>query len=290
MIEKLIIGAPFGNYLHFAYTTPTLGTYTSYYRGGFWKRVWRVLTTVRYYPGIQAWKNKLGLPNPSIRRLTELCGPPAHSHIRATTPPKLIVKDKIVSVTGHNDVQWETVIVTAADAKPAMIEMNVGCPNCPGDDATQDYPKVFAWASEYCFRKQVPLCLKLPPVSFMRIVRQAVDGGICRFHCCNTLPTPGGGMSGKPLKPLALQASEYVRNYCYARSYALDMLIGGGGVTHAQDAQDFLGVGCTNVAVASVLFNPLNWPRVRRIAHDLYLRDAPPPQPAPAVKDVEQLL
>ena len=55
-MHKLVIAAPFGNYLDFPATTSTLGTFTAKSRGGIAWRLWQILKTVRYYPGLQAWK------------------------------------------------------------------------------------------------------------------------------------------------------------------------------------------------------------------------------------------
>ena len=69
-VNKLIVAAPFGNYLHFANTTRILGTYTLHRRGGWPLRIWRILSTVRYRDG--TWVNCLGLTNPGI---TSAAGP-----------------------------------------------------------------------------------------------------------------------------------------------------------------------------------------------------------------------
>ena len=67
-------------------------------------------------------------------------------------------------------------------------------------------------------------------------------------------------MSGKPLKLLSLSCVDYVLRLGAKR------VMGGGGITHLSDAQEYLNAGCTHVTVASVLFNPLNWNRVKKMA------------------------
>lgn len=240
-LQKIIVGAPFGNYLNFPHTTSTLGTFTAKYRGGFWKRVWRVLKTVRYYPDIQAWKNKLGLPNPSVAWLS--CQYP----------------DKIISVMGFNSEEWLCCVKAAKACNPLAIELNISCPNCPGEDQT-DYSLIFPKIVEVA--EDVELIVKLPPVSYEKRAEAALCAGINSFHCCNTLPTPDGGMSGKPLKVFSLNCIKQMRTL----SYTYKHLIGGGGVTCLGDAKEYLQAGCTNVSVASVLFNPLNWRRIGQMA------------------------
>lgn len=245
-IQPIIIGAPFGNYIRIPNTTQTIGTFTSAYRGGFWTRVWRALSTVRYYHGIRAWKNRMGLPNPGIASLVGQ-----------------VHEDKIISVMGFEESDWVRCVETALACRPLAIELNASCPNCPGEDRTK-YPETLKRLVRLS-RKE--LILKLPPVGYEKLLWTAVDAGISSFHCCNTLPTPGGGLSGKPLKLLSLRCANDVMIWSYwGQRYKITRLVGGGGVTHHEDADDYFRLGCTNVAVASVLFNPFNWNRIQKIA------------------------
>src|SRR4051812_44252516 len=88
-MKRLIISAPFGNYLSFEGATSTVGTFTLSYRGGFWKRLWRVLLTVRYDRRNDSWTNKLGLPNPGLY-----------------TVLKEQIRDKILSIHGFSESEW----------------------------------------------------------------------------------------------------------------------------------------------------------------------------------------
>src|ERR1051326_1557670 len=91
--HKVIIGAPFGNYLSTPGVTSTVGTYTLKNRAGFmrWWLFWRMLRTLRYHFGL-GWTNKLGLPNPGID----------HARRKAERNPQWI-KDKILSIHGFVD-------------------------------------------------------------------------------------------------------------------------------------------------------------------------------------------
>lgn len=248
-MHKLIISAPFGNYLQWPGCTPTLGTYTREYRGGFWRRLWKVLGTVRYYHGIRAWKNKLGLPNPGVDDLLR----------RWRLVEENTVADKIVSVSARKTVDWLYLLAVLWPLRPLAVELNVSCPNTPGEVDTTDYETVYRHATSL----PCEVIVKVPPVGYEWHIGTALGRGLTGFHCCNTLPTPGGGLSGKPLKPLSLAAVRY------AAARGAGRLIGGGGVTTLADALDYLNAGATNVAVASVLFNPFLWGRVRRIAKEL---------------------
>lgn len=268
MIHRLIIGAPFGNYLSFPRATSTLGTFTTAYRGGFWYRAWRVLRTVRYYHGIRAWKNQLGLPNPSLCWLEKKCrdcNPSAASRSNSSSDSPTC--GKIISVRGCDRGDWVSLVDRARLLLPAAVECNVSCPNAgPGmtNDQTQ-YTLLFN-SIGVASGHGAPLIVKLPPVGYEPIVEGALCAGVKNFHCCNTLPTPGGGLSGKPLKPLSLHAVEWVRRRAAGGGHALDMVVGGGGVTSIQDARDYLAAGATHVSVASVLFFPWRWRTVQKIA------------------------
>jgi dihydroorotate dehydrogenase len=260
-IQRVVIGAPFGNYLQFRHTTPTLGTFTPKTRGGFWKRLWRVLSTVRYYPGIDTWKNRLGLPATALSRFmadeVNVYGD------RRTRKNPVDLSDKIVSVTAFTTNDWANMLDLLRNdhrTRPLAVELNVSCPNCPGEDSS-DYATVFKTAAVLLSPK-TDVIVKLPPLNYMPIVHAATAWGLRNFHCCNTLPTPSGGLSGKALKPHSLHALAEVRKYLDVNGYKPDILIGGGGVTSYKDLLDYTSAGATSVSVASALFFPWNWLRV----------------------------
>lgn len=248
-LEKLIIGAPFGNYITMPFATSTLGTFTKEFRAGPLKRLWRVLKTVRYYPALQAWKNKLGLPNPGLETLFDV-------------DDVEVYVNKIISISARTTDDWLHLLRSARCLRPAAVELNVSCPNTPYEVDKSNYAEVFGVASAELDSKVI---VKLPPVGYETITDMALNAGVRGFHCCNTLPTPGGGLSGKPLQLLALEAVRHV-SYVSRRSEGKTVIIGGGGVTEWDDYRRFRDAGATNVSVASVLFFPWRWARIRNIA------------------------
>ena len=81
------------------------------------------------------------------------------------------------------------------------------------------------------------MVVKLPPIRWEVMARQAVEAGVRVFHCCNTLPVAGGGMSGRPLKPVSQQVVSEMR-----AAYGEDLtLIGGGGIYDAE-THELLGI------------------------------------------------
>lgn len=253
-LKPLVVGAPFGNYIGEGWATRTLGSFTLENRGGLLYRMWRVLKTVRYYPGIKAWKNKLGLPNPGIAWLED-----------RITKKKVDVSDKIVSVFGFTPREGEALLHRAAVLSPLAVELNVSCPNVK-HKSLHRHELGALFLTAHSFSKESPVIVKLPPVGYREMVEVAIKNGVTLFHCCNTLTTPGGGLSGKPLKTLSLDVIRYIRD---TYPDANIRIIGGGGVSTLEDVHEYMHAGADRVAIASCLFNPLNIYRMRSLAPHL---------------------
>jgi dihydroorotate dehydrogenase len=253
-LHRTIISAPFGNWFAFDKTTPTLGTYTAQHRAGPLKRLWRVLSTVRPHPSMRAWTNRLGLPNPGIDHFATQC-----------RDMKVVLHQVMVSISGRRMADWRylfDVLSSISSVRTVnVVELNVSCPNCPGEPDTSNYAEVFRLAVE---QYKLPVSVKLPPVGYEELAITALRHNVDFLHCCNTLPTSAGGLSGKPLQLLSLAACRFCR-----RMITSDMktkIIGGGGVTGIADAQRFWEAGARHISVASALFNPFNWNSIRQMA------------------------
>ncbi|MEM1354530.1 MAG: hypothetical protein AAGC44_14720 [Planctomycetota bacterium] len=235
-LRPLIVSAPFGNYIQPAGCTATLGTFTALRRGGVINRAWRVLLTVRYYPRMKAWVNRIGLRNPGIDWLAE-----------KAQAGKVDLHDKLVSIHGFTAGDWYTLLHKTAALKPLGIELNMSCPNVGH----------IAWPEDLFERAAAALpgriVVKVPPVNYDTMVEQAYAAGLRTFHCCNTLPNPGGGMSGTPLKHVALQCIQDLQRKPYWDQLTV---IGGGGVYQPEDVDAYADLGVKHVAVGTKLFNP----------------------------------
>jgi len=244
LLQKLIISAPFGNYVSHPAATPTVGTYTLRFRAGPLVRLWRAARTIRYYRRAGAWINRLGLPNPGVDSLrgADLSG-------------------KVLSVHGLAHSEWALLAEAAALLRPSALELNLSCPNV---DAVAIADAVRAYESS---REGFagPIIAKLSPVRWMDFAVPLFAAGARHFHLCNTIPTPGGGVSGKPLKPFALWAVADVK----ARWGGAVKVIGGGGVTGPDDARDYLAAGADRVAVGSLCFHPFHRSTLSAIARVL---------------------
>jgi dihydroorotate dehydrogenase len=230
----LIVSAPFGNYVQPAGAVATLGTFTAKARAG---RVWRILRTVRYYPRLRAWVNKIGLRNPGMPWLVE--------RVRSG---RAAVGDKLVSVHGFADGEWTELLDACREIAPLGVELNMSCPNIGEIDWPED---LFSRA----LATGVPVIVKLPPVRFETMFAQALAAGVRTFHCCNTLPVPAGGISGAPLKPVSLQCIARVLDLAGPRAGEL-RIVGGGGVREPADIDEYVAAGVHAVAIGTKVMNP----------------------------------
>ena len=235
-IAPIVVSAPFGNYIQPRGATPTLGTFTAADRPG---RVWRILKTVRYYPRLGAWVNKIGLRNPGIDWLG-----------KKVSAGRVDVADKIVSIHGFTPEDWQSLLDKLAPLRPLAIELNMSCPNV-GEVAWPEtlFGDAVAAAAEH---GSAVIC-KLPPIHYHRMAGDAWDGGVRAFHACNTLPVPRGGLSGKPLQPLSLRCVADLRE----RFGDEALIIGGGGVTSPEDVDQYLQAGADRVAIGTKAMNPM---------------------------------
>ncbi|MFM9958753.1 MAG: hypothetical protein ACKVZJ_11815 [Phycisphaerales bacterium] len=238
-LQPLIISAPFGNYIQPSGASPTLGTFTNLRRPG---RLWRILRTVRYSPSLGAWVNKIGLRNPGIDWLAD----------RARSG-KIDLGNKLISIHGFDDAEWDRLSALAAELRPLGVELNMSCPNV----GHVNWPEwLFKRSLERCAAAGVLLVVKVPPVNETAMVRQALDAGVRILHCCNTIPVPAGGVSGKPLKPVAIQCLRNARAAADQMGIANLRIIGGGGITTTADIDDYVKAGANHVAIGTKCFNP----------------------------------
>lgn len=234
-IKPLVISAPFGNYIQPAGATATLGTFTAARRPG---RLWRILRTVRYYPRIKTWVNKIGLRNPGMPWLVE--------RVKAG---RIDVSDKIVSIHGFTDADWYALLDQIGTIKPLAVELNMSCPNVGCIEWPVD---LFSRA----LATGVPVIVKVPPVNYHEIFGGAWEAGVRWFHCCNTLPSPAGGLSGAAVKPVSLQCIRDLRERLSPEDRAELHIIGGGGIRTPQDIDLYAAAGAERFAIATKVFNP----------------------------------
>ena len=152
-----------------------------------------------------------------------------------------------MSVHGFDDAEWAELVDRAAALDPLGIELNMSCPNVKH----QEPPAGLFERAAAC---GVPVVVKLPPLRFRPMLDAALDAGLRAFHCCNTLPVEGGGMSGRPLKPLSLEVIEKLRAGPGGGGLTI---VGGGGIQEPDDLDDYAAAGADHFALGTVLMSPL---------------------------------
>lgn len=167
----------------------------------------------------------------------------------------------------------EDFAVAAKMLEPAVanlvgLELNVSCPN------VEDRARMFAHsaASTTAVVRAVldaqlglPVFAKLSPNTFevvdiagaaleagahgLTLVNTLLGYGIDAAHRRPRLGAGGGGLSGPPLKPVALRVVHDV-----ARAFPGTAIIGTGGIASGEDAVEMLLAGATAVGVGTVTF------------------------------------
>ena len=144
------------------------------------------------------------------------------------------------------------------------LTINISSPNTPGLRGLQDeeaLKELLSAVQEVGAKK--PIFLKVAPdlgeADFERIVRAAIDHGIDALVVSNTTVSrpplksryrnEAGGLSGAPLKPLALEA---LRKFRRASGGEIP-LIGVGGIATADDAWERMRAGASLIQLYSAM-------------------------------------
>ena len=179
----------------------------------------------------------------------------------------------VINFFGFTDEEY---IQCAAEIDPdpliVALEINLSCPNvtkggiCMGKQAKG----VFSIIKEVKKATPIPLIAKLTPEvsDVVEIAQAAVSAGADGITVINTMPGIAvdsharriafrGGMSGPPLKPIALKAVADV-------SQAVSVpVIGTGGITNHDDAIQFLMAGARAIQVGTATFvDPFTIPKI----------------------------
>ncbi len=177
----------------------------------------------------------------------------------------------IASIWGRTVAEFEGAARALKDVahRVVALEVNLSCPN------VEARAHVFAHAPETtraatravvdALGGSVPVFAKLSPnvADLVEIAGAALDAGATGLTLVNTvmglvvdasaraprLGAGGGGLSGPPIKPIALRAVWDV-----SRAYPGVPIIGTGGVSTGEDAVEMLLVGASAVGVGTATF------------------------------------
>jgi len=251
----------------------SLDVFNRIYRSGAGAVVTKSLSTEPWegYPnptifGVKGggWINAVGLSNPGASNFAKMIEPNKDVPI-------------IVSLVGSVPEDFEFMIKEFANCQVTAFELNLSCPHVAkvGLEVGDDPELVKKIVSTVKKSTQVPVIAKvgLGTSNYLDTVGTAIDSGIDAITAINTvramaidvetqspiLSNKFGGLSGTPIKPIALRC-------VYEISSKYDIpIIGCGGISTWEDAVEFFLAGASAIQLGSAIgdrwtevFNEIN--------------------------------
>ena len=202
------------------------------------------------------WINAVGLSNPGASNFAKMIEPNQDVPI-------------IVSLVGSVPDDFKTMIKEFENCKVKAYELNLSCPHVAkvGLEVGDDPGLVKEIVSTVKKASNVPVIAKvgLGTSNYLNTVSTAIDSGIDAITAINTvramaidvetkrpiLSNKYGGLSGTPIKPIALRC-------VYEISSKYDIpIIGCGGISTWEDAVEFFLAGASGVQLGSAIGD--NW-------------------------------
>ncbi|MCV0413101.1 dihydroorotate dehydrogenase [Nitrosarchaeum sp.] len=202
------------------------------------------------------WINAVGLSNPGAPNFAKMIEPNKDVPI-------------IISLVGSIPEDFSTMIKQFKNSKVIAYELNLSCPHVAkvGLEVGDDPDLVKKIVSTVKNSTHVPVIAKvgLGTTHYLNTVSAAVDSGIDAITAINTiraiaidvetqrpiLSNKFGGLSGTPIKPIALRC-------VYEISSKYDIpIIGCGGISTWEDAIEFILAGASAIQIGSAIGD--NW-------------------------------
>lgn len=212
--------------------------------------------------------NAVGLPDGGVEKAREEIG--AFMRSRDTTP-------LIANIVASSIADFAKTAVEIAQSNPDIIEVNISCPNvedefgkpfaCVAGDAAA-VTKAVKKALNTLGGKaaKIPVSVKLSPNvdDIVAIARAVVDAGADALTVINSvgpgmainletrmpiLSNRAGGLTGPPLKPLAVKFIHDIH-----KAFPKIPIIGTGGVCTGEDALEMMIAGATLVGVGTGVY------------------------------------
>jgi dihydroorotate dehydrogenase len=147
----------------------------------------------------------------------------------------------VVSVLGFLPEEWGWLAQEVQDAKIPTLELNLSCPNTEAEPVGTDVEATYKAVSIARDRFNGKLGAKLPPIADADVAKACVAAGANYLTLSNTLGTPLGGLSGRPLRALALDCISRI-----ADKVSIN-IVGGGGIINRDDGKLYLDAGATSL-------------------------------------------
>lgn len=221
----LFIGPPFGNYISIPNTVSINGSYTLHHRPGLLSQIWKTLRFSHEYGG---WINKIGLRNPGIDYAVQ----------KFKESPNEIYSIAILD---------KTEIPELLERIPynMNIELNVSCPNAEKHMVVTGIEQFINPDRTWCI-------IKLSPETDSKLIDNFYQKGFRQFHCSNTLPVVGGGLSGPRLIPYTSRLVRYIKT-----KYPDTEIIAGGGIQKYDTLLNYKKIGANHCAISTLFFHPI---------------------------------
>ena len=221
----LFISPPFGNYLNLPNTKSIKGSFTLESRKGL---ILQIIKTLHYSFQKKGWINKIGLRNKGIDWAIKKYKYDNNSIIS-------------IAIMNHNEID----ILNQKIPKNMNLELNISCPNVKNNLIHDDLYKFLNSERKWC-------SIKLSPLTDISLIDKYYKQGFKKFHCCNTLPTKYGGLSGISIQQYSFKLIEEIKT-----KYSDVEIIGGGGITTIDDIDKYNKYGATHYSISSLMFNPI---------------------------------
>ena len=202
------------------------------------------------------WMNAVGLSNPGATNFAKMIEPNQDVPI-------------MVSLVGSIPKDFEMMINEFKNCKVTAFELNLSCPHVAkvGLEVGDDPELVKKIVTTVKNSTNVPVIAKvgLGTTHYLNTVKTAIDSGIDAITAINTvramaidvetqrpiLSNKFGGLSGTPIKPIALRCV-----YEIASKYNIP-IIGCGGISTWEDAIEFFLAGASAIQLGSAIGD--NW-------------------------------
>jgi len=202
------------------------------------------------------WINAVGLSNPGAPNFAKM--------IESNTTVPIIV-----SLVGSVSEDFEMMVNQFKNCKITAYELNLSCPHVAkvGLEVGDDPELVKKIVSTVKNSTEVPVIAKvgLGTTHYLNTVKAAIDSGIDAITAINTvramaidvetqrpiLSNKFGGLSGTPIKPIALRCV-----YEISSKYNIP-IIGCGGISTWEDAVEFILAGSSAIQLGSAIGD--NW-------------------------------
>ncbi len=215
-------------------------------------------------------RRHVGNPRPwFVRRLTQegivnSMGLPSEgaAYVRERLARTEIDVPLLISIVGENVADILHALEPLKGIAAGM-EINLSCPNTETGRTFEEDSGAYTELLDALEKERGPLFLKLSPYEdetgrerALEMASAAIRRGIANFTLCNTLPTVDsrlgtgqGGLSGRPIFPMACQA---VRDF-YSEWGERVHIIGVGGIMTGREAYQMLLAGASALEVLTAL-------------------------------------